>query len=74
MKYLCLFISAFALVLGACESHSWEDQKDEEGNVIEKGTKRLFETHDTHGAGHEAEGETDEGEGEEGKGHDAAEH
>ena len=52
MKYLCFLISAFALVLGACESHSWEDVKDEDGNVTEKGTKRLFETHKVDGAGH----------------------
>lgn len=52
MKYLCFLISAFALVLGACESHSWEDVKDEEGKVTEKGTKRLFASHDAHEGDH----------------------
>ena len=49
MKYLSLLIAAFALSLGACERHSWEDQKDENGIVTEKGTKRLFPAHGEHG-------------------------
>ena len=63
MKYLSLLISAFALSLGACERHSWEDQKDENGIVTEKGTKRLYPAHHAegadHGAGEEAHGAGD---------------
>jgi hypothetical protein len=63
MKFLCLSVAAFAFALGACERHSWEDVKDEDGNLTEKGTKRLFEEHGhEEGAGHE---------GHEGAGHDA---
>ncbi len=45
------------LGLGACERHSWEDEVDPEtGEVLRKGTKRLFkEEHhgsDDHGADH----------------------
>ena len=54
MKYLFLLIATFALGLGACERHSWEDQKDENGIVTEKGTKNLFTKHGTDGGGHGA--------------------
>ena len=63
MNYLSLLIAAFALSLGACERHSWEDQKDENGIVTEKGTKRLFSAHHSeggaHGAGKESHGTGD---------------
>lgn len=62
MKYLSFLITAFALALGACESHSWEDQKDADGKVTEKGTKRLFENHDAQGEGHDAAASAPDGE------------
>ncbi len=58
MKHLSLLIAVFALVLTQCERHSWEDVKDADGNVTEKGTKRLFEAH---GDGHEGDAHGGEG-------------
>lgn len=49
MKFLSLSVAAFALTLGACERHSWEDVKDEDGNVVEKGTKNLYKPHGEEG-------------------------
>jgi|GEM_PF-1687943 len=42
----------------SCDQHSWEDEKDDQGNIIYKGTKRFYtdhhgDSHDTHGEGHE---------------------
>lgn len=70
MKFLCLSVAAFAFALGACERHSWEDVKDEDGNLTEKGTKRLFEEHGEEGAHeeHAGEGSGHEGAGGEGAG------
>ena len=45
MKLLSLSIALLALALGSCERHSWEDKTDENGKVIEKGTKRLYQEH-----------------------------
>ena len=61
MKLLCLSAAAFALVLGSCERHSWEDVTDEDGNVTEKGTKRLYkEKKGEDGSGHsEGDGDSD---------------
>jgi hypothetical protein len=82
MKHLSLLIAATALVLAQCERHSWEDVKDADGNLTEKGTKRLFEGHgdhsgDTHDAeadGHakDADGHAKDADGhaEEGEAHD----
>lgn len=53
MKFLCLSVAAIALALGACERHSWEDVKDEDGNVVEKGTKNLYKPHGAEEGGHE---------------------
>ena len=74
MKYLSLLISAFALSLGACERHSWEDQKDENGIVTEKGTKRLYPAHHAEGGDHGAgdHATEDEGHGNEGDEHSEA--
>lgn len=77
MKFLCLPIFVLALVLGACERHTWEDQKDEDGHVTQKGTKRLYEGHGEHGGAHEEHGGDQEGHGEgegatENKGQDEA--
>lgn len=40
---------AFSLLIfgfASCERHPWEDEVDAEtGEVLRKGTKRLFETH-----------------------------
>jgi hypothetical protein len=56
MKFLCLSAAAITFALGSCERHSWEDVTDEDGNVTEKGTKRLYkehaEGHDQDGDGH----------------------
>jgi len=58
MKHLSLLIAATALVLAQCERHSWEDVKDADGNLTEKGTKRLFEGHGDHADGtHGTEGD-----------------
>lgn len=66
MKHLSLLIAALALVLTQCERHSWEDVKDADGNLTEKGTKRLFPVHEKkeggHGDGHAKDGQA-EGEG-----------
>lgn len=43
MRFLFLSAAALAFVLGSCERHSWEDKTDEDGNVVQKGTKRLYE-------------------------------
>ena len=56
MKHLSLLIAAVALVLTQCERHSWEDVKDADGNLTEKGTKRLFESHGDQGGGHGKDG------------------
>lgn len=48
MKRLSLILAAFALVLGACERHSWDDDDKNKDGVIdqnEKGTKRLYAEH-----------------------------
>ncbi len=59
-----LFASGvIVLGLGACERHPWEDEVDPEtGEVIRKGTKRLFkEEHhgdhssDDHGTDHKSD-------------------
>lgn len=42
---LTIAMAAAALVLGSCDQHNWEDTVDENGNVTQKGTKRLFEAH-----------------------------
>ena len=60
MKFLCLSVAAIALTLGACERHSWEDVKDEDGKVIEKGTKNLYKPHvEEAGDDHEGHGDED---------------
>ena len=64
MKHLSLLIAAVALVLTQCERHSWEDVKDADGNLTEKGTKRLFEAHGDSGDGHGKDGGHAKGEGE----------
>ena len=43
MKLLSLSAAILALALGSCERHSWEDKTDENGNVVEQGTKRLYQ-------------------------------
>ncbi len=41
MKFLCLSAAAIAFALGSCERHSWEDVKDEDGNVIWEVERRF---------------------------------
>ena len=43
MKLLSLSAAILALALASCERHSWEDKVDENGNVVEQGTKRLYQ-------------------------------
>jgi hypothetical protein len=58
MKFLSLSVAAIALTLGACERHSWEDVKDEDGKVLEKGTKNLYKPHGgEEGDDHDAHGD-----------------
>ena len=64
MKHLSLLIAAVALVLTQCERHSWEDVKDADGNLTEKGTKRLFPVHAEKGGGHEDGHGKDDGQAE----------
>ena len=42
MRFVLLPAAVLALALGSCERHSWEDKTDEDGNVVEQGTKRLY--------------------------------
>lgn len=45
MKFFLTLITAVAAIaLGSCDRHQWEDTV-EDGEVVEQGTKRLFQAH-----------------------------
>jgi len=70
LSRLFLLIPIVTIYLGAtsCERHSWDDVKNEEGEVIQKGTKRLFVEHHGDHAGHDDHAKHD---GHEDHGHSA---
>jgi hypothetical protein len=85
MKHFSLLIAAFALAMTQCERHPWEDVKDADGHVTDKGTKRLYGEHGEHadkdgaahgneGAGDDKDAEKDEGAGEAHDGDGKADH
>jgi len=53
-SFFTIFCTLSTLILVSCDQHSWEDEKDAEGNVIYPGTKRFYTEHhgDSHGGDH----------------------
>jgi len=57
MKFLFVgLIVSLGFVAVSCDQHSWEDEKDEHGNITYKGTKRFYTEHhgDSHDASHDS--------------------
>ncbi len=66
MRRLSLILAAFALVLGACERHTWEDQDANQDGKIdqnERGTNRLYKEHHGEEGGSHAKGGEEHEEG-----------